>query len=300
MEIFRALAVLAEPPTEETARVADALEMGSAPTADEHTELFIFQLYPYASVYLGAEGMMGGEARDRVAGFWRALGATPPAEADHVSVMLALYARLVELEAEESEAPARAAGLRRARKAFLWEHLLSWLPVYLSKLAEIAPPFYARWGELLLEALLAEASDLGEQETLPLNLREKLALFDPRASLEDAGGEFRQSILTPARFGGILTRADFVRVARKLKIGMRMGERKFILTALFAQDTPGVFDWLIEESATWKKRHHWYAKRLSAIYSVWEDRAQAASSLLKELRLTATATERESSPIKHS
>jgi TorA maturation chaperone TorD len=301
MELFRALAVLAEPPTEETARVAEALEMGSAPTADEHTELFIFQLYPYASVYLGAEGMMGGEARDRIAGFWRALGGMPPAEADHVSVMLALYARLVELEAEESQAPLRGAGWRGARKAFLWEHLLSWLPVYLSKLSEIAPPFYAKWGELLLEALLAEASALGTQETLPLNLREELALFDPRLSVEDAGGEFRQSILTPARFGGILTRADFVRAARKLRIGMRMGERKFILTALFAQDTPGVFDWLIKEAALWQKRHRLCAERLGAIYSVWEDRAQAASSLLKELRATAAAaTERDPSAIKRS
>ncbi|HUQ31175.1 MAG TPA: molecular chaperone TorD family protein, partial [Pyrinomonadaceae bacterium] len=140
MEIFRALAVLAEPPTEETARLAEALEMDAVPSADEHTELFIFQLYPYASVYLGAEGMMGGEARDRVAGFWRALGGVPPAEADHLSVILALYSRLAELEDEESGKPALRAGWRGARRAFLWEHLLSWLPVYLSKLSEIAPP----------------------------------------------------------------------------------------------------------------------------------------------------------------
>src|SRR5918992_4869148 len=117
MELFRALAVLAEPPTEEAARLAEALELGALPSADEYTELFIFQLYPYASVYLGAEGMMGGEALDRIAGFWRALGEMPPAEADHLSVMLALYARLVELEDDEGDA-ARRAGWRGARKAF--------------------------------------------------------------------------------------------------------------------------------------------------------------------------------------
>jgi hypothetical protein len=78
-----------------------------------------------------------------------------------------------------------------------------------------------------------------------------------------------------------------------------MGERKFILTALFAQDTEGVFDWLIEEAALWQKRHRLCAERLGAIARVWEDRAQAASSLLKELRRSA-ATERDSSSIKHS
>src|ERR1044072_3466050 len=80
MELFRALAVLAEPPVAEAARVAEALELGAVPEAAEYTEVFIFQLYPYASVYLGEEGMLGGEARDRVGGFWRVSGGRPPAE----------------------------------------------------------------------------------------------------------------------------------------------------------------------------------------------------------------------------
>lgn len=284
MELFRALAVIAEPPTKEAAVVAEALKLGELPTADEFTELFIFQLYPYASVYLGAEGMMGGEARDAVAGFWRALGQVPPAEADHLSVMLALYARLAELETEENEA-ARRASWRSARKAFLWEHLLSWLPVYLSKLAGIAPPFYRHWGELLMKALLAEALALGQQESLPLHLREATGLVDPRG---DEGIEgFQQSILTPVRFGGILTRADLTRAARKVGVGLRMGERKFILKALFAQDALGIFDWLIKEAARWQTLHRRKRETLGVISEVWEKRAEAASALLKELKLAA-------------
>lgn len=50
------------------------------PAVDEHTDVLVFQAYPYASIYLGAEGMLGGKARDRIAGFWRALGGEPPAE----------------------------------------------------------------------------------------------------------------------------------------------------------------------------------------------------------------------------
>jgi TorA maturation chaperone TorD len=284
MELFRALAVLAEPPTEEAAGVAEALELGPLPTSGQYTELFIFQLYPYASVYLGAEGMMGGEARDRVAGFWRALGQVPPAEADHLSLMLALYARLVELENEEDEA-ARRASWRGARKAFLWEHLLSWLPLYLRKLTELAPPFYQKWAEVLLEALFMEASVVGPQDTLPLHLREALLLVDPRE--DDAAGDFWQSILTPARFGGILTRADLTRAARKIGAGMRMGERRFVLKTLFAQDALGIFDWLIEEAALWQKRHALDRKTLFPIATIWEERAKAAASLLEELKQTA-------------
>lgn len=284
MELFRALAVIAEPPTREARLVAEALELGALPGADEYTELFIFQLYPYASVYLGAEGMMGGEARETIAGFWRAIGQMPPAEVDHLSVMLALYARLCELEDEEAEG-ARRSGWGNARKAFLWEHLLSWLPVYLSKLAELASPFYQKWGEVLLKALLAEAETLGPQESLPLHLRDALTLVDPR--VEDAAEKFRQSILTPARFGGILTRADLTRGARKVGAGLRMGERQFILKMLLAQDALGIFDWLIEEALLWQKRHQRYLDALGAIGSVWEKRAEAAVSLLRELRLAA-------------
>ncbi len=284
MELFRALAVLAEPPTEETARVSEALRLGALPTADEYTELFIFQLYPYASVYLGAEGMMGGEARDAISGFWRALGEMPPAESDHLAVMLALYARLVELEDGESEAKHRA-GWRRARKAYLWEHLLSWLPVYLSKLADLAPPFYRKWGEILLESLLAEATVLGEQEAVSLHLREASGLVDPRRS-EDAG-EFCQSVLTPARSGMILTRADLTIAARKLGMGLRMGERKFILKALLAQDASAIFDWLIEEATVWTKRHQEHRAALGGIGGAWEEKSKAAASLLTELKAEA-------------
>lgn len=281
MELLRALAIFAEPPTSEAEAVAHALELGALPTADEYTELFLFQLYPYASVYLGAEGMMGGEALDRIAGFWRALGQMPPAEADHLAIMLALYARLAELEMEEPDL-ARRAGWRGARKAFLWEHLLSWLPVYLSKLALIAPPFYKKWGATLMKTLLDEAEALGEQQSLPLHLRQSQGLIDPRGGASVA--EFQQSILTPARFGGILTRTDLKRAARRLGVGLRMGERKFTLTALFAQDARGVFDWLIEEAGGWQQLHRRDSATLGATSQVWEERARTAALLLEELR----------------
>jgi TorA maturation chaperone TorD len=281
MELFRALAVMAEPPTVNGARVAEALELGELPSADEYTELFIFQLYPYASVYLGAEGMIGGEARDRVAGFWRALGQMPPAEPDHLSVMLALYARLVELETGESDA-GRRESWRSARKAFLWEHLLSWLPiVYLTKFFSLATPFYSRWGALLMRALLEEACLVGRQERLSLHLREAPGLVDPRSDNVD---DFLQSILTPVRSGMILTRADLTRAARKLGLSVRMGERKFILKSLFAQDARGVFNWLIEEATIWGQRQHNHPGVLEEITGTWEQRTRATAALLKELK----------------
>lgn len=279
MELFRALALLAEPPTKECERVAEALELGPLPCESEYTEIFLFQLYPYASVYLGEEGMIGGEARDRVAGFWRALSQTPPREPDHLALMLALYAGLAGLEEDEGDAVKRSA-LRNARKAFLWEHLLSWLPVYLDKLSEIATPFYRKWGEILFQALVEESRVVGRQEQLSLHLRDGGGPIDPR---EEGLEKFLQSLLTPARSGIILTRADLQRAARALSLGSRMGERLFILKALFGQDADAMLSWLARETSSWIALHRKRAKVFGEAAKVWEQKSEATSELLEQL-----------------
>ncbi len=281
MELFRALAALAEPPSDEGSaeRLAESLALGAPPTASEYTEVFVFQLYPYASVYLGEEGMLGGEARGRVAGFWRALGQTPHAEADHLSSLLALYARLVELEEAEPEA-VRRAGWRGARKALLWEHLLSWVTVYLDKLSEIAPPFYRAWGELLSKALLEEAATVGAQDALPAHLRAAGGVADPRAQ---AFEEFSQSLLAPVRSGLILVRSDLNRAARSLNLGARAGERRFTLKSLLGQDAAGVLGWLAEEAARRAALHRVRRVTLGHVAAWWEAKAEATAALLREL-----------------
>jgi hypothetical protein len=279
MELFRALAVLAEPPSPNAEPIADALGLSPLPDVSEYTDIFDFQLYPFASVYLGNEGMLGGEAADRVAGFWRALGQTPPPESDHLSVMLALYAQLIELE--ESNDSSNQLRWRAARKAFLWEHLLSWLPVYLSKLTEIAPPFYKKWSEILQDALFKEARIVGTQELVSLHLRESDGLVDPRSYEVD---EFLQSLLAPARSGMILIRSDLTRAAKHLGLGIRIGERKFIIKSLFGQDAVGTLDWLAEEAAGWAPRHQKNIDTLGETARVWENKAVTTNGLLMELR----------------
>lgn len=282
-ELLRSLARLAEPPGSDCKRLAEILELGASPKASEHTELFVHQLYPYASIYLGTEGQLGGEARDRIAGLWRILGQSSPTEPDHLTILLALYAHLIELEANEPNASKRG-GLNQVRAVLLWEHLLSWLPAYLHKLSQLAPQPYHRWSVLLCETLSEEARLLPPPPVLPSHLHEVPQLSDPR---EVDLKYFLSSLLTPVRSGLILTRADLSRAAQDLQLGLRLGERHFILKTLIGQNAADMLTWLTNEAITWTTTHkNWWCSGSSNRF--WEKRAQSAVSLLDELCKEAT------------
>jgi TorA maturation chaperone TorD len=280
-ELFRALGALAEPPAAGHASIAAALGLGPLPSPADHADLFLFAAYPYASVYLGVEGMLGGEARDRVAGFWRALGLTPPPEPDHLATMLGLYGALVEADARARDGDAAPALLRReSRRAFLWEHLLSWLPVWLDKVETIAPAAYVPWARLLREALVGEAVELGPPATLPLALRVAPGLPD---DAEDAA-TWTAALLAPVRSGLLLTRPDLRRAALDLDLGMRAGERAFMLRALLEQDAERTAGWLADEAGRARDRYGEMETTLEPVVGFWRQRAEACQAALARAR----------------
>ncbi|NIA01635.1 MAG: hypothetical protein GWO83_00645 [Bacteroidia bacterium] len=280
MELLRSLAALAEPPGRETPRIVDLLGLGTPPKPADYDDLFLFQLYPYASVYLGPEGMLGGEARDRIAGFWRVLEQTPPPEADHLALVLALYARLCELE---SEAPDDVASQRwrHLRTTLLWEHILSWIPAYLEKLQEVASAFYQAWGELLREVLKQEVIELGQQELLPLHLREAPPLLAPEA---EGGEAWLGSLLSPVRSGILLVRNDLVRAGRELQLATRVAERRYALKALLGQDPKATLDWLATEAKAWQDRHRRWHDLSGPVADFWAQRAATTAERLHTAR----------------
>ncbi|GMV05101.1 MAG: hypothetical protein AMXMBFR53_13810 [Gemmatimonadota bacterium] len=287
-ELCRALGTLAEPPTEAHARLAELLELPPPADASEHTTLFLLNLYPYASVHLGPDGMLGGEARDRVAGFWRAVGLTPPAEPDHLGALLGLLAALEERE-DDAPGEAERALVAQARSALLREHLLPWVPAFLARVEELGGTFHEAWARLLREALAEEARREDGREApvapLPLHLREAEHLPDPRIGDESAGEAFLRALLAPVRSGMILARHDLARAGRELGLGVRMGERAYVLRALLAQDAPRTLAWLAGEA----RRQEAVLRSLpndAEITAFWQDRAHAAAALLDELAST--------------
>jgi hypothetical protein len=282
-DVIRALGVLCEPPGPEHVRLAAVLDLPGPPSAEDYVNVFLLQAYPYASVHLGAEGMLGGEARDRVAGFWRALGFVPPAEPDHLAALLGLYAMLIEAEDQALE-PARAVLRRTSRQALLWEHLLSWCPVYLDKVAAIATPGYRAWAELLMRVLIDEARRVGAQDRLAQadGSGTGIRAFWPLPPPDDAADDWVAALLAPVRSGMIVTRADLARCARELDLGLRLGERAYILRALLEQDARATVTWLANEADAAALRHGSLPPDLGSVGRFWQARAETTAGRLRD------------------
>ena len=246
-ELFRALGAVAGDPAD--AGTACAALGWAGPGNAEHTEVFVLNCPPYAAVYLGAEGGLGGEAADRAAGFWRALGVAPPAEPDHLTALLSLYASLG-AAADDTRTAAAADALTRARRALFWEHLWPWLPGYLAAVADLGTPGLAPWARLTGRVLVAErAAHSGGW--LPLALRAAPAAPAGLGGLND----LLDLLTCPVRSGLILTRRGLAGGAAAAGAGHRIGERRFALRALLDQAPAETLGWLAGEAARWSRRY---------------------------------------------
>ena len=247
-ELWRALAAVADDPRH-AAMAAGALGL-PVPGAAEHTEVFVLNCPPHASIHLGGEGGIGGEGADRVAGFWRAIGLVAPTEPDHLSSLLALYAELGHAAGEARRRETRDA-LGRARTALLWEHLWSWAPNYLDAVADLGTETLGAWADLTMrllerEVVSAPYDDLG----LPAALRDA----PPPLEAGSSAGEMLDGLVSPVRSGFVLTRTSLGRIAREAGAGYRLGERRFTLRALLEQDPASTGASLAAEAARWSAR----------------------------------------------
>jgi hypothetical protein len=241
--------------------------------------VFVLNCPPYAAVYLGPDGALGGDAADRVAGFWRAIGVAPPAEPDHLTALLSLYASLGEAAAG-TRSPATSGALTRACHALFWEHLWPWLPAYLEAVA--AFPALAAWAALTRQLVLAErAAHPGGP--LPLALR----AAPPPLSPGCPPGDLPAALTVPVRCGLIITRRSLAAGANAAGAGHRIGERRFTLRAMLDQEPAGTLRWLEAESARWADTHAALAPDRAArpardaVRDWWARRARRTGAVLR-------------------
>jgi Nitrate reductase delta subunit len=281
-ELLRALGAVADAPA--AARAAGPA-LGLEPVSEAgHTDVFVLNLPPYASVYLGPDGALGGEGADRAAGFWRAIRIDPPAEPDHLSALLSLYASLGEASVD-ARRPATVAALARSQASLFWEHLWPWLPGYLDAVTDLTVPALAGWARLTQYVIAAEFRVQQGCPRLPLALRQAPAHPQPGAGIDD----LTAVLTTPVRSGVILTRHRLALGAGRAGVGHRIGERRFTLRAMFEQDPAATLGWLGTEAGRWQRLHaargagdeasRWWASRAARTRLLLRDYGEAAAAV---------------------
>lgn len=268
MELLRALGAYCEQPGAAHGPLAAALGL-PVPTAAQWHATFVERFYPYASAYLSENGFLGGEIRDAAAGVFRALEAEPPAEADHLAVLLAGYATV------------DSHGWALARSTLLWEHLLPWVVPYLDRVSQDGPECYRQWAGLLWHTLVELAAVVPRPaDRIPVFATAPPGLVHPRT---DTTETFIASLLAPVRLGTILTRDDLLAAARQLDLPARMGERRYVLRGLLSQDPAAVLGWLGSHCADSGDRARSWPAPFAVVSRFWDGRADAATQMLTEL-----------------
>ncbi len=283
-ELLRALgaAVLTPPPG--NAGPCQALGL-PVQTGAQHTQVFVLSAPPHAAIHLGPEGKLGGEGLDRISGFWRALGLRAPEDADHLGALLLLYAELGEAETGARTAKV-GSQMRRARTALLHEHLWSWAPGYLTAVSGLGVAVVAEWAKLVEQALRRELAEVGPATLLPLALREAPPGLDPADSFD----ETLDALVAPVRSGIILTYPDLEKAAAAAGLGVRRGERRYALKAMFEQDAAGTLQHLAAHAARWSAVHAAQAHGGSHDPCAWWSvRATRTSTVMAELAAQAGA-----------
>ena len=169
---------------------------------------------------------------------------------------------------------------RHIRESFLWEHLLSWLPIYLMRMSQARSLFYKKWGELLSQVLFEEIQATDQDGVLSAHLRQAPPIADPR---QGNSKEFLDSLLAPVCSGMILLRSDLNRAAQELALGSRVGERRFILETLLSQAPSELLLWLAEFSQTMAQSYRGLRSSYPDLMNFWIERADRTHALLVDL-----------------
>lgn len=205
--------------------------------AAAHHDLFAFNLFPYAGIFLTDSGLLGGDVTNQVAQAYRQAGfsiGASTASPDHLGHAFAFLAFLAEREAEAWPLqPAGALLWQQKQHHFLARHLLLWLIPCAIAVQQQANRFYselAQWSLILALTHFAEgaaASVSGGQQ--PPDLPDNPPLLDDeRAGLK----EIARYLITPLQSGIYLGRHDIGQLARRLELPRGFGNREQMLLNL--------------------------------------------------------------------
>jgi putative dimethyl sulfoxide reductase chaperone len=201
-----------------------------------HYALFGMNVFPYETVFLTEDGLLGGARSESVArayyeaGFRSEDGET----ADHIGNELAFMAFLcgAESDAREDEVVQAIFHSTHLQRQFLDKHLLCWLPSLVLAIHQQRDERFSIIADLVLDLVVTHRQSLDDD---PMHPTQSLSLPPAPNILESDKTELKdiaEFLLTPVYTGFYLSRDDITRIGRQFQLPRGFGKRHQMLTNL--------------------------------------------------------------------
>lgn len=283
--------------TAETAALLD-ISKTDAHFGAAHYQLFVHNVYPYETIFLGDDGLLGGNISERVAAFYQRIGfhSNNSDNTDHLSTELSAMAYLcfAELDAIEDQVPHQAERLRQLQRRFLDEHLLRWLPAFVIAVEQQGKSVYTDVVRQSFELVCTHRTQLGDDlmaadEVFSLPQAPDL-LANEKTSLRDIA----HYLLTPAYTGFFVSFSDIKRLGTKFRAPHGFGKRHLMLTNLLrtASDYdvfPDVIADFGQVGLQWQQKFKAMDLLPESIQQIWTIRLASTLALLNKIEKLAHA-----------
>ncbi len=290
-------------------------------TADQlaanHQTLFGFQLFPYESIFLGTDGLLGGAISEAVRAAYTAAAHEPTGRAgapDHLGEQLGLLAHLCTAEAEAwaDEQLITAQRLQQTEHHFLRSHLLRWLVPCTTAIQRHADPFYTQLATITV-ALVANHYTSAATSTATSTATFTATAADtpttwtppaPPALLADSSTSLKDIVnclTTPLHSGLFLSRHLIEQLGRAHRIPRGFGSRQQMLTNLLRtaaqyERLPALLQSLQDELLVWQQSYRALLAEqplLAPFVQPWLARLRGTEELLNGIDMALLLQENE-------
>jgi len=272
-------------------------------TAAAHHTLFRFNLFPFESIFLGSDGLLGGDITQGVVNHYQRSGfpvSGDDTSPDHVGIELAYLAFLsgAESDAWEDNLAPTAVRLQRHQSDFLQTHLLRWLPPLIVAIRQQGGPFFTAVADLTLSLVT------DHYQTLRNNLDDTAVhswqlppapdlLNDEKTGLK----QIAAFLVTPVHSGLYLSRDDVGQLARRQELPRGFGDRQQLLLNLLRaavqyEQLPHLLDALIRLVQTWQAGYRSMVG-LASFTAVWQTKLTQTMDLLRQIQTSVISNEQQ-------
>lgn len=273
-------------------------------TAAAHYQIFTHDIFPYESIFRDPSGLLGGDYTDQVKATYKNAGIQITADCDHIGHELAYMAALCSAESSRlSSSNDDAAGrFEQLQGTFLREHLLYWLPPFITSMHYAGQPFYGALGQLTQGIIY--------DHLLTLNLKNFVDhLIIPDVTDAPAVPDIFQNdqtnlkqiagfLITAPHSGLYLSRSTISNLARNRELPRGFGSRQQMLSNLFNTAAqydliPDLLQDLAEHAGSWGEQYKSQMTdfpEMSEWIRPWLKRANGTADMLSKMRALSIAT----------